>query len=191
MIYRQMRPRPAARRIGLIISVALVLAGLAADGTDLIDPLHPVLAVALLAVGLLVAAGPGAMTTGVVVPAVPADRAAALVVSLCVVFTVAYAIRERRAANAAQASEAVLAERARIAREIHDILAHSLSAQIVHLEGARLLLRSRCAFLAFRQFDGLARRVGRRFVQCGGAAAPAGREISPAFPILLATRAAA
>lgn len=56
-----MRPRPAARRIGLIISVALVLAGLAADGTDLIDPLHPVLAVALLAVGLLVAAGLGAL----------------------------------------------------------------------------------------------------------------------------------
>lgn len=59
-----------------------------------------------------------------------------------------YAIRERRIARAEAASariaeegEAALAERARIAREIHDILAHSLSAQIVHLEGARLLLR--------------------------------------------------
>jgi len=58
-----------------------------------------------------------------------------------------YAIRERRAAReqaesarAAQQGESALAERARIAREIHDILAHSLSAQIVHLEGARLLL---------------------------------------------------
>jgi len=40
----------------------------------------------------------------------------------------------------ARAGEAVLAERARLAREIHDILAHSQSAQIVHLEGARLLL---------------------------------------------------
>ncbi|NRQ37040.1 hypothetical protein HII36_35160 [Nonomuraea sp. NN258] len=40
-----------------------------------------------------------------------------------------------------RAREAVLSERARLAREIHDILAHSQSAQIVHLEGARLLLK--------------------------------------------------
>lgn len=59
-----------------------------------------------------------------------------------------YAVRERRIARAeaatarkAEEGEAALAERARIAREIHDILAHSLSAQIVHLEGARLLLQ--------------------------------------------------
>ncbi|HEY3683887.1 MAG TPA: histidine kinase [Streptosporangiaceae bacterium] len=62
--------------------------------------------------------------------------------------TASYAVRERRiaraeaeTARAAQEGEAALAERARIAREIHDILAHSLSAQIVHLEGARLLLQ--------------------------------------------------
>ncbi|MGJ6965347.1 sensor histidine kinase [Streptosporangium sp. G11] len=49
--------------------------------------------------------------------------------------------REHAAALAeARAGEAVLAERARLAREVHDILAHSQSAQIVHLEGARLLL---------------------------------------------------
>ncbi|WP_131741084.1 sensor histidine kinase [Actinomadura roseirufa] len=46
----------------------------------------------------------------------------------------------QEAARRAEAANAVLAERSRIAREIHDILAHSLSAQIVHLEGARLLL---------------------------------------------------
>ena len=34
-----------------------------------------------------------------------------------------------------------LAERQRIAREIHDILAHTLSAQSVQLEGARLLVQ--------------------------------------------------
>ncbi|MEV6865167.1 histidine kinase [Streptosporangium subroseum] len=39
-----------------------------------------------------------------------------------------------------RAREAVFAERTRLAREVHDILAHSQSAQIVHLEGARLLL---------------------------------------------------
>ncbi|MFV2177412.1 sensor histidine kinase [Actinomadura sp. LOL_016] len=46
----------------------------------------------------------------------------------------------QQAARSAEAANAVLAERSRIAREIHDILAHSLSAQVVHLEGARLLL---------------------------------------------------
>ncbi len=49
-------------------------------------------------------------------------------------------LREEQATSAAEARSAALAERARIAREIHDVLAHSLSAQIVHLEGARLLL---------------------------------------------------
>ncbi|MFE6052392.1 sensor histidine kinase [Kitasatospora sp. NPDC056446] len=47
---------------------------------------------------------------------------------------------QERAARAAQAESAALAERARIAREIHDVLAHSLSAQLVHLEAARLML---------------------------------------------------
>ncbi|MFI9029260.1 sensor histidine kinase [Streptomyces sp. NPDC053560] len=43
-------------------------------------------------------------------------------------------------ARAAEAESAALAERGRIAREIHDVLAHSLSAQLVHLEAARLLI---------------------------------------------------
>jgi signal transduction histidine kinase len=40
----------------------------------------------------------------------------------------------------AEASAAVLNERQRLARDIHDILAHSLSAQVMYLEGARLLI---------------------------------------------------
>jgi signal transduction histidine kinase len=49
-------------------------------------------------------------------------------------------LAQERAARAAEAQTAALAERARIAREIHDVLAHSLSAQLVHLEAARLLI---------------------------------------------------
>lgn len=49
-------------------------------------------------------------------------------------------LAHERAARAAEAETAALAERARIAREIHDVLAHSLSAQLVHLEAARLLI---------------------------------------------------
>ncbi|MFI7010778.1 sensor histidine kinase [Streptomyces sp. NPDC050145] len=47
---------------------------------------------------------------------------------------------QERAARKAEAESAALAERSRIAREIHDVLAHSLSAQLVHLEAARLLI---------------------------------------------------
>ncbi|MDO0925374.1 histidine kinase [Streptomyces sp. TG1A-8] len=47
---------------------------------------------------------------------------------------------QERATRAAEAESAALAERAGIAREIHHVLAHSLSAQLVHLEAARLLI---------------------------------------------------
>ncbi|GAA3875292.1 hypothetical protein GCM10023084_30370 [Streptomyces lacrimifluminis] len=45
-------------------------------------------------------------------------------------------LAQERAARAAEAESAALAERARTAREIDDVLAHSLSAQLVHLEAA-------------------------------------------------------
>ncbi|WIX78317.1 sensor histidine kinase [Amycolatopsis carbonis] len=41
--------------------------------------------------------------------------------------------------RAAQVRAAALAERQRLAREMHDVLAHSLSGLLLHLEGARLL----------------------------------------------------
>ncbi|MGV9311676.1 sensor histidine kinase [Streptomyces sp. NPDC003691] len=47
-------------------------------------------------------------------------------------------LAQERAAREAEAVSAAFAERARIAREIHDVLAHSLSAQLVHLEAARI-----------------------------------------------------
>jgi signal transduction histidine kinase len=56
-------------------------------------------------------------------------------------------LRQERAARAAEqaaqvakAEAAALAERARIAREIHDVLANSLTAQLVHLDAARLMV---------------------------------------------------
>ncbi|UNO39565.1 histidine kinase [Streptomyces sp. MST-110588] len=50
-------------------------------------------------------------------------------------------LAQERAARKAEAETAALAERGRIAREIHDVLAHSLSAQLVHLEAARLQIQ--------------------------------------------------
>jgi len=49
-------------------------------------------------------------------------------------------VRLQREAEAARAEQAALAERARIAREIHDVLAHTLAALTVQLETADALL---------------------------------------------------
>jgi len=52
-------------------------------------------------------------------------------------------VDELRESRAAQAEAAALAERGRVARDMHDVLAHSLSALALQLEGARLLARDR------------------------------------------------
>jgi signal transduction histidine kinase len=48
-------------------------------------------------------------------------------------------LRELEQTRAAQARAAALAERQRLAREMHDVLAHSLSGLVLNLEGAMLL----------------------------------------------------
>jgi signal transduction histidine kinase len=48
-------------------------------------------------------------------------------------------LAELRASRAAEARAAGLAERQRLAREMHDVLAHSLSGLLLKLEGARML----------------------------------------------------
>jgi signal transduction histidine kinase len=50
-------------------------------------------------------------------------------------------LAELRASQAAQAQAAALTERTRLAREIHDILAHSLSGLVLALDTAELLAR--------------------------------------------------
>src|SRR3954451_7285926 len=54
-------------------------------------------------------------------------------------------VEELRESRAAHAESVALAERSRVAREMHDVLAHSLSALALQLEGARLLARDRGA----------------------------------------------
>jgi signal transduction histidine kinase len=48
-------------------------------------------------------------------------------------------VTELEQTRAAQLHAATLGERQRLAREMHDVLAHSLSGLLLHLEGARLL----------------------------------------------------
>ncbi len=50
---------------------------------------------------------------------------------------------ELKASRAAEAQAAAAAERGRLAREMHDVLAHSLSALALQLETTRLLARDR------------------------------------------------
>ena len=52
-------------------------------------------------------------------------------------------LEEEERTRDARNEAAALEERGRIAREMHDVLAHSLSALAVQLEGARLLARDR------------------------------------------------
>jgi signal transduction histidine kinase len=52
-------------------------------------------------------------------------------------------VEELRESRAAHAESAAAAERGRVARELHDVLAHSLSALALQLEGTRLLARDR------------------------------------------------
>ena len=54
-------------------------------------------------------------------------------------------VEELRESRAAHAEAAAQAERGRVARELHDVLAHSLSALALQLEGTRLLARDRGA----------------------------------------------
>ncbi len=52
-------------------------------------------------------------------------------------------VDELRDSRAAHAESVALAERGRVARDMHDVLAHSLSALALQLESARLLARDR------------------------------------------------
>ncbi|WP_245194527.1 sensor histidine kinase [Kitasatospora phosalacinea] len=70
-------------------------------------------------------------------------------------------LAQERAAQVARAESAALAERARIAREIHDVLAHSLSAQLVHLEAARLMLDAGAERAEIRERVVAARRMAQ------------------------------
>jgi signal transduction histidine kinase len=120
LLYTLVPDRPA----GAVIFAAV---GFAA-GTHSMRRSVPVVAIA--AVGMFVT---------VLVQSRPAGELWTIV-GMLGMFTGVQANRTREAAQQTERQNLVLAERSHIAREIHDILAHSLSAQLVHLEGARLLI---------------------------------------------------
>ncbi|MFF0145699.1 signal transduction histidine kinase [Amycolatopsis sulphurea] len=90
----------------------------------------------------------GAVLGGVSWPLVPAPWWAHLLLggflagTVVAAWTLGALHRARRAETAAQAERAVLAERNRIAREMHDVVAHTLSIVIAQADGGRYALAS-------------------------------------------------
>ena len=60
-------------------------------------------------------------------------------------------VAELREARAAETRAAAVAERGRIAAELHDVLAHALSGLAVQLEGARMLATREETSVALRE----------------------------------------
>lgn len=92
---------------------------------------------------------------------------AALVVGWDVGFMLQYQQRrleEQAATQSAREAEAALEERQRIAREVHDVVAHSLSVTMLHLTAARRDLEDDDPASVAEALDGLreAERVGRQ-----------------------------
>ena len=72
------------------------------------------------------------------------DGAFVWILGLLVTWAAGLGVRsqvELAAAHAALAEQAVVAERQRIAREIHDVVAHTLSVTMLYVTGARLAIR--------------------------------------------------
>jgi signal transduction histidine kinase len=159
------RPSPTARRFAgltLLAVASVVLTGVQPDGGGSAGvyivvviaamrlPLWPALAVSGLVLGgeivvtALVVEDADAKISGLLFSVIPwflfirlmrqiregRDRAEALV-------------EELRESREEATRAAAVAERSRLARDMHDVLAHSLSALALQLEGARLLARDR------------------------------------------------
>ena len=159
------RPMSDARRLaGLVVlgAASVALAALQPDGAGYAGayivvvvaaarlPLVPALVVS----GLTLA---GEVAAAAAVRDAPGDHISGLMFSIVPWFIVMRLMRQLRdrsdraealveelqESRAETARAAAVAERGRLARDMHDVLAHSLSALALQLEGARLLARDR------------------------------------------------
>ncbi|MFI6325783.1 sensor histidine kinase [Nonomuraea sp. NPDC050556] len=184
---------PSVRLVALyvMVALALVLDHIAFGGGSVLALLYGVsvasarypLRQSLPLAGLALT---GLLVSGLL--AGDAERDLSLGFSTCVIFLTSYAVRQRRETRAAEDREAVLAERARIARELHDVLAHSLSAQIIHLEGAKLLLRASRPEEALERVEH-ARELAKSGLEEARLAVSALREDLPSLPAALSSLA--
>ena len=145
--------------LAVVVVAATVLVGLQPDGPGFLG-VFPAVSVAALRLPGRVAyaiAGLGVVALAVAWVLAGGSRSVIGVVlnefGVLAFFVLALFVRRHREANdrarqlideltetrAAQARAAALAERHRLAREMHDVLAHSLSGLVLNLESARLL----------------------------------------------------
>ena len=154
------RAGPAAQLAALLIAVvsAAALIGLQGNGAAFLG-VFPAVCVAALVLPVRVSAWVAGLAVGAVSVAWLANGRAAIAgivlndFGIVAFFLLSLFARRLRESNqraglllaeleqtrAAQAQAAALGERQRLAREMHDVLAHSLSGLVLHLEGARLL----------------------------------------------------
>ena len=148
--------RAAARRIAALVLITGASALLAADQPHGIWAAGPYLVAIFAGIRLGRVSGVLTLTFSLAVLAVvsalevPGGAPVGTLVGVVPWFLVLRMIRELgaqhralEASQAAQAQDAAAAERGRLAREMHDVLAHSLSALALKLESMRLLARER------------------------------------------------
>jgi signal transduction histidine kinase len=131
----------------------------------------------------------------------PIDRAGAFVVATVlgimadvVIFAigrwVAWSVRQRRLVAERAAEDAVAAERDRIARDLHDVVAHAVTLMVLQSGGAARVLRSdpQRAELALRHVDTLGQQAITELRRLLGLLAthPAGADDAAALPSGLA-----
>ena len=159
---RQVDPPASWWLLGAIGACALVLALVQPDGSGVLalyitlgiacSRLEPRRAIPLFTAGIIAASALHELIArdGTLADTIIADTSAVIF------FFMGYLMRQFRlgqaraeqlveeleASREAQAQAVTLRERQHLAREMHDVLAHSLSALAVQLEGARLLARS-------------------------------------------------
>jgi signal transduction histidine kinase len=147
------RPLPPGRRLAALLVVAaasLALTALHPDGGAVVG-IYIVVIIAALRIPrpvswLLVATVVVAETVVLALTAEQAEGAEfAFLASVIPWFFVMTLIRQLQESRAAQIEAAAAAERGRLARDMHDVLAHSLSALALQLEATRLLARDRGA----------------------------------------------
>jgi signal transduction histidine kinase len=149
-------PVPAGRRIVFLFGVAAASAVLASFQPKGIWQAGPYFVV-IVAAGTLervpaILTAAASLAAVIVTAAVAGHGSGAISVLLGVppwffIMRLIHAFRTQnealRASQAAEATAAADAERGRLSREMHDVLAHSLSALALQLESARLLARDR------------------------------------------------
>ena len=154
------RPVSDRQRIGglVLVTAAAVVLSIVQPNGAMVGGVYYVVIVAAMALdprpALLVSAGAVAAECAALAIGAehPGDAIVATLLSIIPWFLVMRLVsqlhderEELRASRAAHAEAAALAERGRVARDMHDVLAHSLSALALQLEGARLLARERGA----------------------------------------------